>query len=155
IPQLDMSMTDRPIKLAIMSSGLGHVARGIETWADVSATVMHDRGIDVTLFKGGGEATRAFERVVPCAQRGGRWAPRIADWAPDFAWRFGCGSPYDVEQTTFAFRALPQLCREQFDVIHVQDPWLALLLERTRRFHGAKVILGHGTEEPEWFLRKL
>jgi 1,2-diacylglycerol 3-alpha-glucosyltransferase len=148
-------MTDRPIKVAIMSSGLGHVARGIETWADVSATAMQDRGVDVTLFKGGGEATRPFERVVPCAKRGGRWAPRITDWSPDFAWRLGCGSPYDVEQTTFAFRALPELCREKFDVIHVQDPWLALLLERTRRFHGAKVILGHGTEEPEWFLRKL
>jgi 1,2-diacylglycerol 3-alpha-glucosyltransferase len=151
----DKSMTDRPIKVAIMSSGLGHVARGIETWAEVSATALHERGIDVTLFKGAGQTTRTFERVVDCATRGGRWAPRIADWAPDCAWRLGCGSPYDVEQTTFAFRALPQLCREQFDIIHVQDPWLALLLERTRRLHGAKVILGHGTEEPDWFLRKL
>jgi len=148
-------MTDRPVKVAIMSSGLGHVARGIETWADVSATAMHERGIDVTLFKGAGEATRAFERVVPCAVRGGPWAPRIADWTPDCAWRLGCGSAYDVEQTTFALSVLPLLRRERFDVVHVQDPWLALMLERTRRVHGAKVILGHGTEEPDWFLRKL
>lgn len=148
-------MTDRPIKVAIMSSGLGHVARGIETWADVSAAAMHHRGIDVTLFKGAGAASRPYERVVPCAIRGGRLASRIADWSPGFAWHFGCGSAYDVEQTTFAFRVLPQLRHERFDVVHVQDPWLALILERTRRVHGAQVILGHGTEEPDWFLRKL
>lgn len=148
-------MKDRALKIAIMSSGLGHVARGIETWADVTATAMHEWGLDVTLFKGAGKPGRPFERVVPCAVRHGRWAPRVARWTPDFAWHVGCGSAYDVEQTTFVVRVLPELCRERFDVIHLQDPWLALLLERTRRFHGAKVILGHGTEEPGWFLRKL
>ncbi|MBL8850101.1 MAG: glycosyltransferase family 4 protein [Planctomycetaceae bacterium] len=148
-------MTDRTLKIAIMSSGLGHVARGIETWADVTATAMHERGVDVTLFKGAGDAARPFERVVPCAVRHGRWAPRVAEWSPDFAWRFGCGSAYDFEQMTFALRVLPQLCRERFDVIHLQDPWLALVLERTRSLHKARVILGHGTEEPDWFLQKL
>lgn len=148
-------MTDRSIKIAIMSSGLGHVARGIETWADVTATTMHEHGMDVTLFKGAGEARRPFERVVRCATRQSKWALRLVDWTPDCAWHLGCGSGYEVEQTTFWFNVLGQLRRERFDVIHLQDPWLALLLERTHWLHGAKVILGHGTEEPDWFLKKL
>lgn len=148
-------MTDRPLKIAIMSTGLGHVARGIEAWADVTATAMRARGLDVTLFKGAGETHRDFERVVPCATRQSKWAQRLANWTPDWAWHFGCGSGYEVEQTTFWINVLPQLHRERFDIIHLQDPWLALLLERTRWLHGAKVILGHGTEEPDWFLRKL
>ncbi len=137
-------------RIAVMSTGLGHVARGVETWAAETAAALHGRGVDVTLFKGAGPAARPYERVVRCARRFGR----LATHAPGWAWRFGCGSPYGVEQTTFALSVLPCLCVRRFDVIHVKDPWLALILERTRFLHGAKVILGHGTEEPPWFLRK-
>jgi hypothetical protein len=38
------------MKIAIASSGLGHVARGIETWALDTAQALHERGVDVTLF---------------------------------------------------------------------------------------------------------
>jgi hypothetical protein len=41
------------LKIAVVSSGLGHVARGIETWADDLAAALYKRGVDVTLFKGG------------------------------------------------------------------------------------------------------
>jgi glycosyltransferase involved in cell wall biosynthesis len=137
-----------------MSTGLGHVARGVETWAAETAAALHGRGVNVTLFKGAGPAARPYERVVRCARRFGRLATQVARWTPGCAWHVGCGSPYDVEQTTFALSVLPYLCVHRFDVLHVKDPWLALILERTRLFHGAKVILGHGTEEPGWFLRK-
>lgn len=147
-------MSGRPLKIAVMCSGLGHVARGVETWADVTATSLHERGCDVTLFKGGGTATRPFERVVSCARRSSALAQRVPRWTPGCAWRFGCSSAYDVEQTTFAVNSLRELRRTRYDVIHTQDPWLALVLQKSRRIHGAKVILGHGTEEPEWFLRK-
>lgn len=147
-------MNGRPLKIAVMCSGLGHIARGVETWADVTATSLHARGYDVTLFKGGGTAARSFERVVPCARRYSPLAERVPRWTPACAWRFGCSSPYNVEQTTFALNALRELRHERFDVIHSQDPWLALVLQKTRRIHGAKVILGHGTEESDWFLHK-
>ena len=146
---------ERALKIAIMGSGQTDAPDDAGSWADVAAAAMHDRGLDVTLFKGAGSQDRSYERVVPCANRRGRWASRIANWTPGFAWHVGCGSAYDVEQTTFAIRVLPHLRRGRFDVIHLQDPWLALLLERARRFHGAKVILGHATDEPAWFLRKL
>lgn len=138
----------------MLCSGLGHVARGVESWADVTASSLHRRGYDVTLYKGAGAAERPFERVVRCTQRYGVWAQRLSRWTPAAAWRLGCQSPYTVEQTTFALSALPDLRRGRFDVLHTQDPWLAWVLEKTRRIHRANVILGHGTEEPAWFLRK-
>lgn len=138
----------------MLCSGLGHVARGVESWADVTAASLHRRGYDVTLFKGGGEETRPFERVVRCARRYGNWAQRLPRWMPACAWRLGCTSPYTIEQTTFALSALPELRRGRFDILHSQDPWLAWVLHETRRFHRARVILGHGTEEPAWFLQR-
>jgi glycosyltransferase involved in cell wall biosynthesis len=137
-----------------MSTGLGHVARGVETWAAETAAALDRCGVDVTLFKGAGPTARPYERVVCCARRFGRLATQVARRAPGWAWHVGCGSPYDFEQTTFALSVLPHLCVHRYDVLHVKDPWLALILERTRFLHGAKVILGHGTEEPIWFLRK-
>jgi len=41
-----------PMRIAIASSGLGHVARGIETWALDTVTALAERGVDVTLFSG-------------------------------------------------------------------------------------------------------
>jgi hypothetical protein len=38
------------MKIAIASSGLGHVARGIETWALDTAQALHEHDIDVMLF---------------------------------------------------------------------------------------------------------
>jgi glycosyltransferase involved in cell wall biosynthesis len=147
-------MPVQPLKIAVLCSGLGHVARGVETWADVTAASLYRRGYDVTLYKGGGSATRPFERVVRCAQRYGSLAENLPRWMPACAWRLGCTSPYAVEQTTFALSALSELRRGRFDVLHTQDPWLAWVLQKTRRVHRAKVILGHGTEEPAWFLQK-
>ena len=59
----------RPTRIAIASSGLGHVARGIEAWADDLAAALAARGEDVLLFKGAGDATRPFECVVTCWRR--------------------------------------------------------------------------------------
>ncbi|QDT55750.1 D-inositol 3-phosphate glycosyltransferase [Caulifigura coniformis] len=137
-----------------MSSGLGHIARGIETWADSVATELDRRGVGVTLFKGGGHAERPFERVVRCLQRRTKLADFLVRMAPSAAWRVGLHQTYDLEQTTFALAILPHLIRKRYDLIHLQDPWLAYILEKTKSLHGASVILGHGTEEEPWLLRK-
>jgi len=172
------------MKIAVASSGLGHIARGIETWADDLGAALHRRGVDVTLFKGGGTATRPYEQVLPCWQRGSRRAKWAVAIGKRFFWRYGFGSTYQVEQETFARSLLRVLQRAEdrghksevsnqrievspqssalnphpptFDLIHTQDPWLAYRLEQARRKgkHHAKVILAHGTEEPLEFLQQ-
>ena len=56
----------RPLTITVASSGLGHIARGIEAWASDLAAALDARGVPVTLCKGGGRAERPFERVIPC-----------------------------------------------------------------------------------------
>jgi glycosyltransferase involved in cell wall biosynthesis len=71
-------------------------------------------------------------------------------------WRYGMGTNYGIEQTTFAFSLWCKI-RRNYDILHVQDPWLAFILDRMHRagLSRPKVILGHGTEEDVAFLRKL
>jgi glycosyltransferase involved in cell wall biosynthesis len=72
------------------------------------------------------------------------------------AWRYGFGSPYQIEQETFSWSLVRALRSHAFDIVHLQDPWLAYRLEQARRKgrHRARVILAHGTEEPLDFLRR-
>jgi glycosyltransferase involved in cell wall biosynthesis len=142
------------MKIAVLSSGLGCIARGIETWADSLAVEFYKRGENVTLFKGGGRATRKFERIIPCIRRDSAAARRLSFITRRFFWRWGMGSTYGIEQVTFAFNVMPILSREKFQIIHTQDPHLALFLERRKASHGAKVIFTHGTEENFEFLFK-
>ena len=140
------------------SSGLGHVSRGIEAWAADLGRALHGRGLDVVLFKGGGRAEVGYERVVPCWQRGEPRTARLVRALPRWVgWRLGLGGPYGVEQTTFALRLLPLLRREGIDLLHVQDPNLALLVQRAGKLGlvRTRVVLGHGTEEPLGFIRKI
>lgn len=146
------------IRMAIASSGLGHVTRGIETWAAELARALAERGEDVVLFKGGGRVGAAFERVIPCWQREQARTGRLLRWLPKpLGWRLGVGSAYGVEQTTFALRLLKHLRRESVDILHVQDPQLALIVQRARQLGWVRTrtILAHGTEEPSTFLRKI
>jgi glycosyltransferase involved in cell wall biosynthesis len=146
------------LRIVVASSGLGHVARGIEAWADDLAAALAARGEDVTLCKGAGTAARPYERVVPCLRRESDGTRRLLKVLPRRAsWRLGLGSPYDVEQTTFALRLLPFLRRQRIDVLHVQDPLVALIAQRARRLRlvRTRTVLAHGTEEPVAFLRRI
>ena len=109
------------------------------------------------MFKGGGPAETHFERVIPCWQRSAAKADRLLRWLPRAAWRLGLGSGYGIEQTTFALRLLGHLRRERIDILHVQDPQVALIVQRARRFGWVRTrtILAHGTEEPLAFQRKI
>ena len=84
------------MKTAVVSSGLGHVARGIEAWADSLAAELNRRGVDAALFKGGGKAVRDFERVIPCIRRGSIPAQCIRIFTRHFFWRWGLGSTYGI-----------------------------------------------------------
>ncbi len=151
-------MTVQEKKIVVASSGLGHVARGIETWASDLGAALADRGLPVVLCKGAGTAERPYERVVPCWERSSKKTKRMLRVLPKrFFWRLGLGSPYDIEQMTFARRLIRVLRRERADILHVQDPLVALLIQRARKLGlvRARTILAHGTEEPWTFLQRI
>ena len=68
----------RQARIVVASSGLGHVARGIEAWAADLGGALYRRGLDVTLCKGGGQAVAPHERVIPCWKRDSVAAKRLA-----------------------------------------------------------------------------
>src|SRR6266852_3195846 len=91
-----------PYRVAVASSGLGHIPRGIETWAADTARALRRAGQDVTLFQGDGAPAEEWQQVVPCARR---FEPAAQQWVRRLrrmgGWRYGFGSGYQVEQTTF------------------------------------------------------
>ncbi len=152
------AQADRRLRICVASSGLGHVARGIEAWAADLGRALVERGEDVLLCKGGGEAHEKYERVVPCWTRESAATRRLRRWLPRFlGWRVGLGGAYPVEQTSFAWKLLKVLRREQIEILHVQDPLVALHVQRARRWGWvrARTILAHGTEEPFDFQRRI
>jgi glycosyltransferase involved in cell wall biosynthesis len=145
------------MKIVIASSGLGHISRGIESWAADLARALAARRQDVILCKGGGQRESVCERVIPCLQRDSAGMARLLRWLPRRgAWRVGLGSRYQIEQTSFAFALLRLLRRERAEILHVADPLVALIAQRARQagFVRTRAILAHNTEEPSPVLRK-
>lgn len=146
------------IKVWVASSGLGHVARGIESWAHDLGNALVERGLNARLCRGAGLPATPSERTIPCLKRTSSTALLIARAMPSsIAWRLGVQSGYGVEQASFAWSLIRGLRREDVDLLHVQDPLVALYVQRARQlgYLKTRVILAHGTEEPYCFLRKL
>jgi glycosyltransferase involved in cell wall biosynthesis len=145
------------MRIAVASSGLGHIARGIESWASDLGHALARRGVDVRLYKGGGTADSPIEEVIPCWQRAAPRTQRVLRWIPSASWRLGLNSGYGIEQSTFALGLIRRLRHERSDILHVQDPQLALLLQRARDLGlvRTRTILAHGTEEPFEFQQKI
>ncbi len=144
--------------ICVASSGLGHVARGIEAWAHDLGHALAERGVSVLLCKGSGQRDQAFERVVPCWTRESNRTRRMLARLPrSLGWRLGLGNGYGVEQTTFAWNLLAELRRSRIDILHVQDPQVALLIQRAHSLGlvRTRTILAHGTEEPVEFQRRI
>lgn len=134
------------IRVAVACSGLGHVRRGIEAWAADLAGGLQRAGIPVTLF--GGAPGPGIDGL-PCLRRTSSAAIALAAATRHLGgWRYGCGSPYEVEQTTFA-QALARRIRQDYDILHVQDPRIALLLETAHRRGRSRpaVVYANGTGE--------
>ena len=141
-------------KIAIASSGLGHVARGIETWALDTANALARKGCDVTLFAAGAVESEAPCVALSCIRRRTALSDLIIRLLPGFSWRWGLQSGYGLEQLTFWRRLRSELKAGDFDVLHIQDPMLADLCRKARARGSlrTKEILAHGTEEPLEFL---
>ena len=95
--------------------------------------------------------------MLPCSQRLASATQRLTRWTRRGFWRLHLGSAYDLEQATFTWHLLKVLRQEAIDILHVQDPVVALFVDRARRLGWVKsrAILGHGTEESLEFLRKI
>ena len=149
-------MEKSKFSIALLSTGLGHVQRGVEAWTDDLGKELVTHSINVTVYKGGGKRDFPHERVISCIQRASRLSNWIISHRPGFMWRFGFGSGYSLEQMTFCFSIIPSILIKQFNIIHTKDPDVALFCQRLQqiRLIRSKVILGHGTEEPFEFLKK-
>lgn len=132
-------------KVAIASSGVGHIRRGIEAWAEDLATALRHQGIQADLFGG----APGIGTPLPCLRRTSAPARLLARLFRRLGgWRYGMGAPYDIEQWTFAFQ-LWRRVRADHDLVHVQDPLIGRLLDlaHARGWSRPKVILANGTGE--------
>jgi glycosyltransferase involved in cell wall biosynthesis len=82
-----------------------------------------------------------------------RFDPRATAWPRRLRrfglWRAGLSRPYDYEQLSYTYRLWKKI-RHDFDILHVQDPMVAMWMTWLHRWglSRPRVILGHGTEEP-------
>jgi glycosyltransferase involved in cell wall biosynthesis len=154
-PAPNATGSQRPLSVAIGCSGLGHVHRGIEAWAEETAAALLRRGVIARLF-GGAPGPQLF-KSLPCMRRGGGPARNMARVFRRLGgWRYGLGSAYDVEQVTFAFFLWLQV-RDEYDILHVQDPTIAKILDYLHRWglSRPRVILANGTGETVQTLSQL
>ncbi len=142
------------MRIAIASSGLGHVARGVETWALDTAVALAESNIDVTLFAAGKVGADCV--VLPCMRRFDNKALWLEKWTPGFMWRWGLKTNYGWEQLSFWLLLWRKLRRGKYDVLHVQDPMLAYWCRLFRKLGliKTKELLAHGTEEPAAWLSR-
>lgn len=139
----------RSLRIAVASSGLGHVTRGIESWAEDTARELRNAGANVTLFQAAPTVDEPWRRVVRCTRRGAPITQQVSAILERFGgWRYGCGSTYELEQTSFSLGLWQRVCAT-YDVVHVQDPHIALVMDSLNRagLSRPRVILAHGTEE--------
>jgi glycosyltransferase involved in cell wall biosynthesis len=133
-----------PLRVAIACSGLGHIQRGIEAWASDLAHGLRKAGVLVSLF-GGAPADDVIG--VPCLRRTGNRARSLArSFRRMGGWRYGAGSPYEIEQASFSL-ALWYRIRSGFDILHVQDPLIAKWFETAHRLGVSqpRVVYANGT----------
>lgn len=134
------------------------MTRGVETWAADLGKALAERGEHVILCKGAGPATEPYERVVSCWTRSSGPARRLHSMLPHaLAWRIGMGNTYAIEQTTFAWNLIQVLREQRVDILHLQDPQVAILVQHAHRLGWVptRTILNHGTEESLEFQKRI
>jgi len=126
----------------IVCSGLGHVARGFETFSQECFEALRDRpDLDVLLVKGAGEPAEG-ELVARTVNRETRTARALG--------RIFRRSGYFAEQMVFAIRCLPLIRSARPDVVYFSDWALGRALGRARRLTGARfrLLLSNGAAGP-------
>lgn len=121
------------IRLFIVSSGLGHVNRGYETFSRQCFEMFKDEvRMETYLFKGGGKKAPNEFPVFSL--------PRFSRKAKFLAALIGKNG-YDVEQITFFLSMIPRIVFYKPDIIYFSDFYLGCLLHHLKRFTGAGYTL--------------
>ncbi len=105
------------MKVALLCSGLGNIARGHEVFARGLATLLEGQ-LDMTVLKGGGEPS-SREWVIPNVPRTSPYLDGIhvastSRWAATIREE----ERHRIEHETFAYAALGPLLEGDFDVVH-------------------------------------
>lgn len=133
---------ERPVKVMIACSGLGHVARGFETFAQESFEALRGHPeVAAYLVKGAGPAAQG-ELVARTVRR---------DEAPARALgRALRRDPYVAEQLVFAARCLPLIASCDPDVIFFSDWAFGKVLGRWRSATGRRyrLLMSNGAAGP-------
>lgn len=129
-----------PYRIACVTSGLGRVRRGIETWMEESARCLKPF-FDVELWGGGHLPHRdQVTRHIPSL-------PRSSTLLAPFGW----ARRYHSEQMTAVPATVWQLRRHRIDLVFCGDPILAWNLKRFQRFHWARIVFSDGMHlSPRW-----
>jgi 1,2-diacylglycerol 3-alpha-glucosyltransferase len=137
------------MKIALLCSGLGNIARGHEVFARDLFELLRGR-VDMTLFKGGGEAS-AREWVIPNMPRNApqlehihvtassKWAAAVRDQ-----------ERHRIEHETFAYAALRPLLEAGFDVIHCLEQEVCRIVYANRHLFARipRVLFSNGGALP-------
>ncbi len=129
------------MSLALLSSGLGYTARGIEAWMEDLAAHLPDE-LAVELWSGG-PAPPSARRPAFSFHGLSRDARLLKGWN----WH----RRYQLEQLSVLAQAVVRLRRHKIDVVYCGDPALSWHLKRFRPFHRAKVVFMNGMRlSAEW-----
>ena len=130
-------------RVALVSSGLGHVARGIEVWMHELARHL---SADCHAELWSGRPTAPSATAALSLGNLGREHPVLR--------RLPWDRRYQAERLTALPKALIALRRRRMTLAYCGDPYLAWNLKRFRRWHGAKVVFMNGMRlTPRWLLQ--
>lgn len=133
------------MKIALLCSGLGRVLRGHEIFARELFELLRGE-VDITLFKGGGEAA-PHEIVIPNVPR---TAPSLADVhvAVSPKWQAAAqeSERLRIEHETFAYAALGPLLEGRYDVVHCLEQEVCSVMHANRHLFAKtpKVLFSNG-----------
>jgi 1,2-diacylglycerol 3-alpha-glucosyltransferase len=119
------------MKIALVSTGLGRVLRGFESFTESLFTALrrYAPDVDVTLFQGGG--TMGERRVI---------VPNFHRYDVPASW-FGYEKGNLLEKRSFALSVYPLLRSGKYDIIHYNELTMGSVLFHLRRLFGGKFKL--------------
>ena len=122
------------MKIAIACSGLDHVRRGFETFAEELFQQLRSREeFDAVLFKGSGRTSTSEEVLWSVSRDSTLWG----GWKSPISWE----RRYFAEQVTFALSLQRRLRRKPVDVLLFCDIQIGIVLRHFWRISDAPVLL--------------
>lgn len=126
------------MKICIYNLTTGVSFGGVEVFCVHLAEVLGKFGEDVYLFTGKGSITLSADSF-----RVKRYCYIPSHYIPDLGTRFRKWA----SRFSFAIFSFRELCRENFDIIHIHKPYDLPVACMAKSISGAKVVLGsHGTD---------